>query len=113
MLNTLFWEMIRFYCGDAKRIQHFVKVHAFAKLIGEMEDIEEGTLRILEVAAYVHDIGIKPAEEKYGTCGGKLQEQEEPAVAKEVESESARICLIYNCHLHTLPVSIHKISLLL
>ena len=41
-------------------------------------------MRILEAAAYVHDIGIKPAEKKYGSCGGKLQEQEGPAAAKEI-----------------------------
>lgn len=73
MLNQLFMKMIWYYEGDAKRIQHFVKVHAFAKLIGEMEHVEEETLRILEAAAYVHDIGIKVAESKYGSCNGKRE----------------------------------------
>ena len=41
-------------------------------------------MHILEAAAYVHDIGIKVAEEKYGKCTGKLQEQEGPAVAREM-----------------------------
>ena len=76
--------MIRYYEGDPRRIQHFVKVHAFAKLIGQMENIDAQTLQILEAAAYVHDIGIKPAEEKYGACNGKLQEQEGPAAAKKM-----------------------------
>ena len=66
MEDRLFMEMIRYYSKDAKRIQHFVKVHAFAKLIGEMEQLDEETMKILETAAYVHDIGIKPAESKYG-----------------------------------------------
>jgi uncharacterized membrane protein (UPF0127 family) len=34
--------------------------------------------------AYVHDIGIKVAEEKYGSSNGRLQEQEGPAVAEEM-----------------------------
>ena len=76
--------MIDYFARDAKRIQHLVKVHSFAKLIGELEHVEEKTMRILEAAAYVHDIGIKPAEKKYGSCGGKLQEQEGPAAAKEI-----------------------------
>lgn len=84
MLNDLFLEMINYFAGDAKRIQHLVKVHSFAKLIGELEHVEEKTMRILEAAAYVHDNGIKPAEKKYGSCGGKLQEQEGPAAAKEI-----------------------------
>ena len=84
MLNDLFLEMINYFAGDANLIQHLVKVHSFAKLIGELEHVEEKTMRILEAAAYVHDIGIKPAEKKYGSCGGKLQEQEGPAAAKEI-----------------------------
>lgn len=84
MLNKLFLEMIQYYSGDPKRIQHFIKVHAFAKWIGEMEQVEEDTLEILEAAAYVHDIGIKAAEEKYGSSSGKMQEQEGPKIAKEM-----------------------------
>lgn len=75
LLDLLYQEMIVYYAGDAKRIQHFVKVHSFARLIGKMEGMEKDTLEILEAAAYVHDIGIKPAEAQYGKCNGKLQEE--------------------------------------
>ena len=68
MLEKLFLEMISYYSGDPKRIQHFTKVHSYAKLIGEREQLSPEELYILEAAAYTHDIGIKPAEEKYG-CG--------------------------------------------
>ena len=82
--NILITEMMKYYTGDPKRIQHFIKVYQFAKMIGEMEGLSEEEQHILETAAIVHDIGIKPAEEKYGSCGGKLQEQEGPAVAEEM-----------------------------
>ncbi len=52
-------NMIAYYSGDSKRIHHFLKVHTFAKLIGEMEGMTGKPLEILEVAALVHDIGIK------------------------------------------------------
>ena len=81
-LNNLCSRMIKFYRDDPARIQHFIKVHSFAKLIGEEEHLDEKLLYILEAAAYTHDIGIKPAEEKYGSSEGKLQEQEGPAVAR-------------------------------
>jgi len=81
-LNQLFCEMIQYYRNDPKRIQHFTKVHSYAKLIGEREQLSPEELYILEAAAYTHDIGIKPAEEKYGSSAGKLQEQEGPAVAR-------------------------------
>lgn len=107
MLNRLFLEMLHHDCKDPARIQHFVKVHAFAKLIGEMEQLEAHTLKTLEAAAYVHDIGIKPALQKYGDCSGKLQEQEGPSAAKEMlerlgfEKELVeRVCYLVGHH-HT------------
>ena len=107
MEDKLFMEMIRYYSGDAKRIQHFVKVHAFAKLIGEMEQLDEKSMKILETAAYVHDIGIKPAERKYGKSNGKLQEQEGPSVAREMlvklgfeDKITERVCYLVGHH-HT------------
>lgn len=37
MINKLHLAMIDLYSGDAKRIQHFCKVHSYAKLIAETE----------------------------------------------------------------------------
>jgi uncharacterized protein len=82
-LDILITAMIEYYSGDPKRIQHFIKVHSFAELIGLGEKLDGNTMLILEAAAVVHDIGIKAAEEKFGRCDGKLQEQEGPALAKE------------------------------
>ena len=73
-INDLISLTINYFEGDAKRIQHFIKVYTFAKIIGENEGIDENTMTILESAAVVHDIGIKIAEQKYGRCDGKLQE---------------------------------------
>jgi len=38
--SELINEMIRYYAGDVKRINHFMKVYSFAKTIGEMEKLE-------------------------------------------------------------------------
>lgn len=77
-------RMLEYYSGDPSRIQHFIKVHAFAAMIGEEEKLPEETLEILRAAALVHDIGIKAAEEKFGSHSGKLQEQEGPAEAESM-----------------------------
>ena len=82
LLDLLYQNMIEYFSGDPKRIQHFVKVHSFARLIGHMEKLTEDEQFILEAAAYVHDIGIKPAEEKFGKCDGKLQEELGPKQAE-------------------------------
>lgn len=61
ILNRLCSEAISYDRGDPKRIQHFVKVHAFAKLIAEAEGIGAHARFVLEAAAYLHDIGIHKA----------------------------------------------------
>ena len=38
--------MIELYSGDAKRIQHFCKVHSYAKLIAETENVDKKCLFI-------------------------------------------------------------------
>lgn len=87
MLNKLHLAMIKLYRGDAKRMQHFCKVHSYAKLIAENENMDKKDLFILETAALTHDIGIHLCEEKYGNCNGKLQEKEGPAIAKKLLQE--------------------------
>ena len=87
MLNKLHSAMIKLYRGDAKRIQHFCKVHSYAKLIAETENMDKKDLFILEAAALTHDIGIHVCEEKYGNCNGKLQEKEGPAIAEKLLQE--------------------------
>lgn len=82
MIAELIFAAAEFFSGDPKRIQHFIKVHSLARLIGAAEGLDGEELLTLEAAAVVHDVGIKPAEEKYGNCSGKLQEQEGPAAAE-------------------------------
>lgn len=82
--DRLFLSTVDFFAGDARRIQHFTKVHAFARLMGREEGLDERTQLILECAAIVHDTGIRPAEEKYGKNNGALQEQEGPSCARRL-----------------------------
>ena len=106
-LDDLFMDMIAYYDGDPKRIQHFTKVHSYARLIGIGEELDDASLFILEAAAYTHDIGIRVAEEKYGRCDGKIQEQEGPIIAQKMLSQLGfenyiveRICFLIGHH-HT------------
>ena len=85
MINKLHLAMIELYSNDAKRIQHFCKVHSYAKLIAETENVDKKCLFIIETAALTHDIGIHVCEEKYGNCNGKLQEQFDKDVSDRVQ----------------------------
>lgn len=87
MINQLHLAMIELYKGDAKRIQHFCKVHSYTKLIAETENVDKNCQFIIEAAALTHDIGIHICEEKYGSCNGKLQEKEGPAIAEKLLGE--------------------------
>lgn len=107
LIDTLTIKMFEFNRGDALRNQHFIKVHRFAQLIGKTEKLDERTQFILECAALVHDIGIRPAEEKYGRSNGKLQEKEGPAYAEKLlaklgleDKDIERICYLVGHH-HT------------
>ena len=86
-LDLVYQKMMEYYRGDAKRIQHFVKVHSLAALIGRLEGLSEDVQQTLEAAAYVHDIGIKPALAKYGKSSGPYQEELGIEPARKMLSE--------------------------
>lgn len=101
-------KMIDFYHGNLHDINHFMKVWAYAKTIGECERLDGATQMILEIAAIVHDIACPLCREKYGNADGKLQEQEGPALAAEFlrdsglsDSQIDRIAWLVGHH-HTL-----------
>ena len=46
-LDELFLQMIAFFSGDPKRIQHFMKVNSCARIIGTKEGLGMTSLIIL------------------------------------------------------------------
>lgn len=106
-VRRLIYSMIEYDNGDAKRIQHFLKVYELAALIGEREGLDEHTQFIVESAAVVHDIGIHKAEEKYCSSAGRYQELEGPSEARMLlsslgwpDEDINRICCLI-AHHHT------------
>lgn len=74
--------MISFSDGNIHDIDHFIRVWTYAKIIGELEQLDGETQFILEIAAIVHDIACPLCREKYGNTKGKLQEKEGYVLAK-------------------------------
>ena len=106
-LHELAMAMMEHDAGSAHRIQHFLKVHAFARLIAQGEGLDERTQLVLEAAAYVHDIGIKPAIARCGDDPGPLQEQLGPPLARTMMEKLGfepdvidRVCWLVGHH-HT------------
>ena len=95
------------YDPDGPNIHHLMAVHEYSVLIAQMENVDEHTLLITELAAYLHDIGVKISKEKYGNSQPQHQEAEGPIIAKDMLSkydlpaeDVERICFIIGHH-HT------------
>lgn len=75
-------KMIEFYRGNLHDIDHFLKVWAMAKTIGELEGLDSHTQEVLELTAVVHDIACPLCREKYGNTNGSNQELESPPLVE-------------------------------
>lgn len=108
-LFNLYNMMLEYFRGDARRCQHWIKVHSLAKQIAIGEGMEQHMLFILEATAMLHDCGIRPGELKYGkgNAHGHVQEVEGPPEAKklleqlEFTAEDIERCCYLIAHHHT------------
>ncbi|HBK03020.1 MAG TPA: phosphohydrolase [Clostridiales bacterium] len=76
-------KMIEFYDGSCHDINHFLKVWAYARTVGELEGLDSHTQTVLELTALVHDIACPLCREKYGNTNGNHQERESPPLVAE------------------------------
>lgn len=84
MVPEILRRMIEYFGQDARRVNHALKVYGFARAIGGGEAIPADRLAVLELAAILHDIGIREAERKHGSAAGEYQELEGPPIAREI-----------------------------
>ncbi|NLK69149.1 MAG: HD domain-containing protein [Clostridiaceae bacterium] len=77
-------KMVEYFHGDAKRIQHAIKVHSFSRNIALLSDLKMDKLTVLEITALLHDIGIHECERKYNSTAGHYQEIEGPHIARSL-----------------------------
>lgn len=101
-------KMIEFYMKSTHDIEHFLKVTAYAKLIGSLENLDSKTYDILEIAAIVHDISCPLCREKYGSAYGNRQEEESEALLRpfleefSLEKDVLERIIYLVCHHHTI-----------
>ena len=69
-VGNVIYKVIEYFGDDVRRINHFLKVYGYAKMIGECENLDDSMQEILEVTAVLHDVGIKVAEQKYNSSEG-------------------------------------------
>jgi predicted HD phosphohydrolase len=97
-------QMRRYYKQDSKQIGHANRVARYAERIGKAEGCD---LSVVLIAAYLHDIGIKEAEKKYGTISVEYQEKEGQRVAMDIlnglgagDELTEEVCDIIGHHHH-------------
>lgn len=98
-------KMMDYFGTDVRRINHALKVYAFASLIAEKEGQSGAEMEIIRITAILHDIGIPEAEKKYQSCAGKYQEIEGPPIAREMLKDLGvapetiqRVCYLIGNH---------------
>lgn len=77
-------QMIAYFGSDVRRINHALKVHAFAAMLGTQEGLSADEQQTLELSALLHDIGIPEAERIYHSTAGKYQELLGPPAARKI-----------------------------
>ena len=81
MYETVRKEMERFFGTDARRIAHALEVASHALRI---QAAEGGDREVVTMASLLHDVGIKPAEEMYGSSAWHYQEKLGPPIAGKI-----------------------------
>lgn len=71
--------LVDYFENDFRRINHALEVLKHAQEI--MEKTPDCDYEIVIASALLHDVGIKPSEEKFGYNNGKTQEIYGPPVA--------------------------------
>lgn len=77
-------KMVEYFYGEAKLIQHAIKVHSFTRNIALLSHLNRDKLIVLEITALLHDIGIPECERKYNSSAGHYQEMEGPPIARRL-----------------------------
>ncbi|MFW6082374.1 MAG: HD domain-containing protein [Desulfosalsimonas sp.] len=104
MKDRIAVEMKKYFGSDFKRIGHATRVARHAEAIAGREG---GDPAVILAASYLHDIGIHEAERKHGSTAAKYQEQEGPAIARQImeklgadEALIEEVCGIIGRHHH-------------
>ena len=106
-LSETLRAMARYNQGHPDLVQHAAKVYAYSELIALDEGLAGNDLLTVQLAALLHDIGILPSREKYGSGAGGYQQIEGPPVATALleplqlpEPLVERVCFLI-AHHHT------------
>lgn len=92
-----------YFGNDFRRITHAMDVLKYAENL--LDNYTDYDIDIVIASALLHDVGIKPSEEKFGYNNGKTQEEYGPPVAEDLlqsidfpDDKIKKICEIIGNH---------------
>jgi len=95
--------LVDYFGDDYRRITHALDVQRHAENL--MESAPGSDYEVVIASALLHDVGIKPSEEKFGYNNGKTQEELGPPVAEALlksirfpVEKTTRVCEIIGNH---------------
>ncbi|MFZ5652051.1 MAG: HD domain-containing protein [Bacillota bacterium] len=108
MIDTVVEKMKDLFGDDRRRIKHALDVLEYATFICDREYPGDSSLKkLVELAAVLHDIGIKRAEALYNSSAPAYQHLEGPPLAQDIlektgaeEKTIQRVCHIVGNHHH-------------
>ncbi len=100
-ISQIMEKMLAFFKGNIHDVDHLIRVWAYAKTIGELENLDTDTQYILEVAAITHDIACPLCRSKYGNANGAYQESEGPSMVRD-----------FLCNTGMTPMQIERVAFL-
>lgn len=72
-ISRILVKMIDYSAGNRKDINHLMKVHSYARIIGKGEGLSEELQKITEIAAIVHDIACPLCGSNTATPTGNIR----------------------------------------
>lgn len=92
-----------YFENDFRRITHALDVLKYAENL--LDHYSDYDVDVVIASALLHDVGIKPSEEKFGYNNGKTQEEYGPPVAEDLlksidfpDDKIKKICEIIGNH---------------
>ncbi len=83
LISQILVKMIDYSEKNHHDINHLLKVHSYAKIIADCEQVSDRDKLNLEIASILHDIACPLCRIKYGNTNGKYQEEEGKILTRE------------------------------
>ncbi len=87
-VSQILMKMVGESQGNLHDVEHFLKVYAYARTIGQEEGLSPEEQQTVEIAAILHDIACPQCRVKYGSAIPRRQEEEGQIMARQLLAQA-------------------------